>query len=178
MALSVLADISDIPDSRSGPVERTEARQATLKFAEAALAESKREGLLLAVRARWVALAVTAVTLPIVNPNWEVLYYVVMLGLFALNGWAQLRIGKTAGRSRPELFLIFCDLALLTFLSVVPNPWSTVNWPLAMQFRFDSFLYFFIFLATATMAYSRSSIPPRSASAPGCSKSLFFCSSP
>ena len=152
--MSVLADTSDIPDSRSGPVERTEARQATLKFAEAALAESKREGLLLAVRARWVALAVTAVTLPIVNPNWEVLYYVVMLGLFALNGWAQLRIGKTAGRSRPELFLIFCDLALLTFLSVVPNPWSTVNWPLAMQFRFDSFIYFFVFLATATLAYS------------------------
>ena len=49
---------------------------------------------------------------------------------------------------------MFCDLALLTFLSVVPNPWSTVNWPLAMQFRFDSFIYFFIFLATATMAYS------------------------
>jgi adenylate cyclase len=154
MALSVLADTSVIPDFRSGRVERTEARQATLKFAEAALAESKREGLLLAVRARWVALAVTAVTLPIVNPNREVLYYVVMLGLFALNGWAQLRIGKTAGRSGPELVLIFCDLALLTFLSVVPNPWSTVNWPLAMQFRFDSFIYFFIFLATATMAYS------------------------
>ena len=62
------------------PIERTEVRQATLKFAEAALTESKREGLLLAVRARWVALAVTAVTLPIINPNWEVLYYVVMLG--------------------------------------------------------------------------------------------------
>ena len=151
--MSVLADTGDIPDSRGVPVERTEA-QATLKFAEAALADSKREGLLLAVRARWVALAVTAVTLPIINPNWEVLYYVVMLGLFALIGWAQLKVGKIAGRSRPELFLIFCDLALLTFLSVVPNPWSTVDWPLAMQFRFDSFIYFFIFLATATMAYS------------------------
>ena len=152
--MSVLADASDIPDSRGGPVERTEARQATLKFAEAALADSKREGLLLAVRARWVALAVTAVTLPIINPNWEVLYYVAMLSLFAAIGWAQLKIGRTTGRSRPELFLMFCDLALLTFLSVVPNPWSTVNWPLAMQFRFDTFIYFFIFLATATLAYS------------------------
>src|SRR3990170_6749416 len=152
--LSVLADTSNIPDSRGGPVERTEARQATLKFAEAALADSKREGLLLAVRARWVALAVTAVTLTIINPNWEVLYYVGMLSLFAAIGWAQLKVGRTTGRSRPELFLMFCDLALLTFLSVVPNPWSTVNWPLAMQFRFDTFIYFFIFLATATLAYS------------------------
>ena len=152
--MSVLADAADIPYSGARPAGKPEIRQDTLKFAEAALAGSKREGLLLAVRARWVALAVTAVTLPIINPNWEVIYYVVMLGLFALIGWAQLKIGKTTGRSRPELLLMFCDLALLTFLSVVPNPWSTVNWPLAMQFRFDSFLYFFVFLATATLAYS------------------------
>lgn len=132
---------------------RADAQQDTLKFAEAALADSKREGLLLAVRARWAALAVTALTLPIINPNREVIYYVLMLGLFALIGWAQLKVGK-AGRSRPELFLMFCDLALLTFLSVVPNPWSTANWPIAMQYRFDSFIYFFIFLATATLAYS------------------------
>src|SRR5207342_2130431 len=49
---------------------------------------------------------------------------------------------------------IFCDLLLMTFLTVVPNPWSTVDWPVAMQYRFDSFIYFFVFLATATLAYS------------------------
>ena len=101
--MSVLADTSNIPDSRGGPVEWTGVRQATTKFAEAAIADSKREGLLLAVRARWVALAVTAVTLPIISPNWEVIYYVVMLGFFAVIGWAQLKVGK-AGRSGPELF--------------------------------------------------------------------------
>ena len=119
--MSVLADTSDIPFSRSGPVERTEARQATLKFAEAALADSKREGLRLAVRARWVALAVTAVTLPIINPNWEVLYYVAMLSLFAVIGWAQLKVGRTTGRSRPELFLMFCDLALIPVFNKFEN---------------------------------------------------------
>jgi adenylate cyclase len=151
--VSVVTEAADIPYSGNRPAGKTEIRQDTLKFAEAALADSKREGLLLAVRARWVALAVTAVTLPIINPNWEVIYYVAMLGLFAAIGWAQLKVGRT-GRSRPELFLMFCDLALLTFLSVVPNPWSTVDWPIAMQFRFDTFIYFFIFLATATLAYS------------------------
>ena len=148
-----MAEAADLPylgDQRAG---RSDARQDTLKFAEAAIADSKREGLLLAVRARWVALAVTAVTLPIINPNREVIYYILMLGLFALIGWAQLKVGK-AGRSRPELFLMFCDLALVTFLSVVPNPWSAVHWPIGMQFRFDSFIYFFVFLATATLAYS------------------------
>jgi adenylate cyclase len=148
-----MAEAADVPypdDRRSG---RTEARQDTLKFAEAALTESKREGLLLAVRARWVALAVTAVTLPIINPNRDVIYYVVMLGFFALIGWAQLKVGKV-GRSPLEVFLIICDLALLTFLTIVPNPWGNMNWPIGMQFRFDSFLYFFIFLSTATLAYS------------------------
>jgi adenylate cyclase len=151
--LSALAETADITNLRREAAARTGAQQDTLKFAEAALADSKRDGLLLAVRARWVALAITAVTLPIINPNWDVIYYVLMLGFFAVIGWAQLKVGKV-GRSRPELFLIFCDLALLTFLSVVPNPWSNVHWPIGMQFRFDSFIYFFIFLATATLAYS------------------------
>ena len=145
--LSVVAEAAGIPYSRDQQAGRTEAQQDTLKFAEAAIADSKREGLLLAVRARWVALAVTAVTLPIINPNWDMIYYVVMLGLFALIGWAQLKVGKV-GRSQPELLLIFCDLALMTFLTVVPNPLSAVNWPAGMQFRFDTFIYFFIFLAT------------------------------
>ena len=151
--MSAIADVVDITDPGNEPAKRGDAQQDTLKFAEAALTDSKREGLLLAVRARWVALAVTAATLPIINPEWEVLYYVVMLGLFALIGWAQLKVGK-AERSVPELVLIFCDLLLMTFLTVVPNPWSTVDWPVAMQYRFDSFIYFFVFLATATLAYS------------------------
>jgi adenylate cyclase len=151
--LSALAETADITNLRSEAAGRTGAQQETQKFAEAAIADSKREGLLLAVRARWVALAVIAVTLPIINPNWDVIYYIVMLGLFALIGWAQLKVGKV-GRSQPELILIFCDLALMTLLTVVPNPFSAENWPLGMQFRFETFIYFFVFLATATLAYS------------------------
>jgi adenylate cyclase len=148
-----LAETTDITNLRSGASKRTNAEQDTLKFAEAAIADSKRQGLLLAVRARWIALAVIAVTLPIINPNWDVIYYIVMLGLFAVIGWAQLNVGKV-GRSLPELFLIFCDLALITLLTVVPNPLSAANWPIGMQFRFETFIYFFVFLATATLAYS------------------------
>ena len=151
--MSTLAETTDITNLRSGAAGRTNAQQDTLKFAEAAIADSKRQGLLLAVRARWVALAVIAVTLPIINPNWDVIYYIVMLGLFAAIGWAQLNVGKV-GRSLPELFLIFCDLALITLLTVVPNPLSAANWPIGMQFRFETFIYFFVFLATATLAYS------------------------
>ncbi|MEH2555094.1 adenylate cyclase [Bradyrhizobium algeriense] len=151
--MSVVAEAADVPHPGGQRAGRTDAQQDTQKFAEAAIADSKREGLLLAVRARWVALAVIAVSLPIINPNWDVIYYIMMLGLFALIGWAQLKIGKV-GRSQPELFLIFCDLALITLLTVVPNPLSAESWPIGMQFRFDTFIYFFVFLATATLAYS------------------------
>lgn len=151
--MSVLADAGVFPHSGNRTDGRTDVQQDIQKFAEAALADSKREGLWLAVRARWVALAVIALTLPIMNPHWEVIYYIVSLGLFAVIGWAQLKVGK-AGVSRPELFLMFCDLALLTFIAVVPNPWSPGGWPIGMQFRFDTFIYFFVLLATAPLAYS------------------------
>ena len=151
--MSVLADAGVFPHSGNRTDGRTDVQQDIQKFAEAALADSKREGLWLAVRARWVALAVIALTLPIMNPHWEVIYYIVSLGLFAVIGWAQLKVGK-AGVSRPELFLMFCDLALLTFMAVVPNPWSPGGWPIGMQFRFNTFIYFFVLLATAPLAYS------------------------
>ena len=128
-------------------------RQESLKFAEAALENAKREGLWLAVRARWIALAVIAVMLPVLNPYIEMVYYEVATALFALIGWAQLRVGKT-GRSSAELSLMFCDLALMTLLTVLPNPLSAVDWPVAMQYRFDNFIYFFILIAGAILAYS------------------------
>jgi adenylate cyclase len=49
---------------------------------------------------------------------------------------------------------LFCDLALLTFISVVPNPFDPAHWPVATQYRFGNFIYFFVVLSVATLAYS------------------------
>ena len=68
-------------------------------FIREALTENKRQGLVLAVRARWTALAVVAVWLPFFNFRWEVLYYEAAVVVFALIGWAQLRGGR--GRCVP-----------------------------------------------------------------------------
>ncbi len=131
---------------------RTEAIE-TNRFAAKALEDHKREGLYLAVRARWVALAVIGVMLPFLNPNPEVIYYQVLLVAFALNGWAQLKVWRV-GQSRAELFLMFIDLALMTLIIVAPNPFSAVDWSATMQYRFGNFIYFFVFLAGATLSYS------------------------
>jgi adenylate cyclase len=142
-------DLPALPRARSRRTSETD----TVEFAQAALAAAKKEGLQLAVRARYVALAVIACLLPILNPAWEQLYYVVLLGLFALIGWAQAKVGRV-GVSRVELALLFCDLALLTFVAVVPNPFGAGHWPVAMQYHFGNFIYFFVLLAGATLAYS------------------------
>jgi adenylate cyclase len=52
------------------------------------------------------------------------------------------------------LLLIFVDLLIMTLGMVVPNPFSDDVRPLAMQYRFDNFQYFFIILAAGTLAYS------------------------
>jgi adenylate cyclase len=149
----MLVERLDLPAMLPRARSRRETQTETVQFAQTALANAKHEGLRLAVRARYFALAVIACILPIVNPSWEVIYYIAILGLFALIGWAQLRVGRV-GVSRPELALMFCDLALLTFISVVPNPWSTAHWPIAMQYHLGNFIYFFVLLSGATLAYS------------------------
>jgi adenylate cyclase len=153
LTVTTLVERLDLPAALSRARSRRGAETDTVQFAQAALAAAKLESLHLAVRARYVALAVIACLLPIIYPSWEQLYYVVVLGLFALIGWAQVRVGRV-GVSRPELALLFCDLALLTFIAVVPNPFSSVRWPAATQYHFGNFIYFFVILSVATLAYS------------------------
>jgi len=124
-----------------------------------ALNTNKREGLLLAVRARWIALAIVAALALLQNPVREALYYVAAAGGFALIGWAQLRAGRVA-QSRAELLLIFCDLALLTFVLVVPNPLRSDTWPTAFQYSITEFGYFYVLLAIAALGYSWRTLLP------------------
>ncbi|WP_108861210.1 adenylate/guanylate cyclase domain-containing protein [Ruegeria sp. Alg231-54] len=123
------------------------------KYTEAALERHKREGLELAVRARWVAMGFTGILLIYLNPHWDVLWYHFILLLICANGWLIRRAGSV-GQSRVELLLIFVDLLIMTLGMIVPNPFSDDVRPLAMQYRFDNFQYFFIILAAGTLAYS------------------------
>ncbi|AHD11134.1 adenylate/guanylate cyclase domain-containing protein [Phaeobacter gallaeciensis] len=122
-------------------------------YALDALTEHKRNGLELAVRARWIAMAVTALFLIYVIPEWHVLYYHAILALLCLNGWLIRRVGRV-GQSRLEMLLILADLTIMTAGMLFPNPFSSEDLPLAIQYRYGNFLYFFIILAAGTLAYS------------------------
>ncbi len=126
---------------------------AASRFTEAALERHKREGMELAVKARWAALAVIAVMLPFINPQLEVLYFEVLLLGFALIAWGQLKVARV-GLSTAELLLLFCDFALMTVAVLVPNPFAATDWPLAMEYRAAGFKYFYVLLASSVLAYS------------------------
>jgi adenylate cyclase len=134
-------------------VKQSATQAEDTEYAIAALEAHKREGLELAVRARWIAMAVTAVFLVYVNPAWDVLYYHAILGLLCLNGWFIRRLGRV-GKSRSELFLIFLDLLIMTVGMVLPSPFSPHDVPVAFQYQFENFLYFFLILSLGTLAYS------------------------
>lgn len=134
------------------------------RLAEARLAErnphlmraleiEKMEGQRIATWSRTAALAVVAVLLLFLNPRWELIYYEALILLFVVIGIAQLRAARV-GQSYAELALLFADLFLLTLVLIIPNPLATEPWPTALQFRFEGFQYFFIFLAAGTLAYS------------------------
>ncbi len=116
-----------------------------------ALKKQKRSGMVLAYRARMASLVLIALFLPFIVPWPNLLYPEALLVAFMLVSWLQLQAGRVE-RSRVELFLVFCDYLLLTLLVVVPNPFAPVAPPAPVPYRFGTFIYFFIFLAAATIS--------------------------
>jgi len=127
--------------------------EAPSRYTEQALDRHKREGLDLAIKARVIALGVVAIMLPFLNPHWSVLYYHALLGVMVLNGFIARRVGRV-GANWQELLVLFVDIALLTMVLTVPNPFGKLEWPTAMSYEFGNFIYFFIILAGGTLAYS------------------------
>jgi adenylate cyclase len=69
--VTTLVERLDLSTASLRARSRRDTETDTIQFARAALAAAKQEGLRLAVRARYGALAVIACLLPIINPTWE-----------------------------------------------------------------------------------------------------------
>jgi len=122
-------------------------------IAAAALARHRQEGMALAFRARWVALLVFAIMLPLLASLSTALYFEGLILLLAIVGWLQQRAAR-AGRRTLGLLLIFADILIVTVALVAPHPFQPLDWPVPMHFRHEAFLFFFVFLAFGTLAYS------------------------
>lgn len=137
----------------SGLVERDQTDITDYPHVADALERHKREGMELAVRARIIAMSAIAVLITVIVPWPAALYYFALILAFIAIGLLQRRVARV-GTSRLELALLFCDLALMTIIAAVPNPFLDRVYPLAFQFQFEVHKYFFILLAMATLAYS------------------------
>jgi adenylate cyclase len=154
------ADPLPPPRARFGLIARVLANADTEAAAIAAdpvlagaVAAEARIGRAIVDNGRQRAMVIIALMLPFLNPNWSILYYEALLGLFWLSG--RLRIGfARPGRSPVELAFILFDLLLLVFIATVPNPFAAVDAPGGIGYRFNTFLYFFMILGFATLAYS------------------------
>ena len=146
---SSLSFISNLRGMREAELEQANQNP----YLAEALAREKYEGHRLATFARTIALGILAVLVVILVPAIHTLFYVGVILLFILLGWLQLRAARV-GQSRLELFLIFADLALLTAAFTISNPFRPEDIPTAFNYRFDNFIFFFLFLALGTLAYS------------------------
>jgi adenylate cyclase len=118
---------------------------------QAILRDHKREGLILAFWARSVALVCVSVFIFFIAPWPAVIFPQIFIFAFLVVGLLQQRYGRV-GRSRLELLLAFLDIALLTAVVTIPNPFSPTAIPTPVQYHFDTFIYAFILLAGATLS--------------------------
>ncbi len=125
----------------------------THQWARKAILEHKRESVKLAFKARLFAVAASAFLLPFLNPTWPILYYQFLLALVLLIGWIHTRLNKN-GSTHLELLLLLCDLVIMTVAILLPNPFQETGWPLALRYRDENFIFYFILLAVATLLYS------------------------
>jgi adenylate cyclase len=122
----------------------------------AAMAGERRAGVRLAIRVRFIALAVMAfwVATRAVGP--AQLYYLAIVAGFALLGLGQILVSRRTGRPARVAsgVLAMLDMSLLTLALVVPNPLAHPDWPVAMQLRLGNFDFFYLFIAFAVLGYS------------------------
>jgi len=111
-------------------------------------------GLRLAMWGRLAALAVLMPVVAMVTPAHNRLYYMALMGLFAVLAIAAERLlSRAPGRLGLHLALLAVEFLLIAWTLLVPNPWSPVPHPPPMQLRYDVVAFLFVLLAGAAFSY-------------------------
>ena len=134
----------------SGRESERASRAATLEAVAA---------LRLAMRGRFVSLAVVGVLLFTVAPLPDVLWFHGLLVVFGFLGWLQYRLHRdagtwTGGHTFVDNSLIAADFALLTFTILYPNPLSVAaaQAPIQLFLNGSNVIYFFIILGSLVLS--------------------------
>ncbi len=112
-------------------------------------------GLRQASRVRAIALAALGAFLLWLMPLPQVFYYLAILALFILFGFAhQFAVESDPLRNWVGYVFVMLDVVLLTFTLLFPNPLEPSPWPRPLALRLGTFPYFYILLAGTLLTYS------------------------
>lgn len=121
----------------------------------AAFDEEERSSAALGFRVRTVALVGFAALVFALEPALSSLYYVAAILLLALLGVVhdRLRRGTQYAAWQSYAFVTF-NILIVTYVVLVPNPFSDRSYPIQVALRSHAFLFFYLFLAFSALSYS------------------------
>ena len=101
------------------------------------------------------AVVIVGIWLFWIIPAPRVYYYEALLAVFIAIGWLHYHVSLRAGSEHWLVFLFaFADMGLLTFSILSENPFEEVPLPVALHYRFDGFIFFFLLFAGVLHSYS------------------------
>ena len=85
----------------------------------------------------------------------RVYYYELLLVVFIVLGWVNFHVASRMGSEHWLVFVFaFVDMGLLTFAILSENPFEPIPLPVALHYRFDGFVFFFLLFAGVLHSYS------------------------
>ena len=104
---------------------------------------------------RTAAVVIVGLWLFWIIPAPRVYYYEALLAVFIAIGWLHFHVSLRAGSEHWLIFLFaFVDMGLLTFSILSENPFEEIPLPVALHYRFDGFIFFFLLFAGVLHSYS------------------------
>lgn len=104
---------------------------------------------------RTVAVAVVGLWLAWSIPAPLYYYYEALLAVFIAIGWINFGVSKRFGAGHWLAYVsAFADMGLLTFAILSDNPFEESSLPVALHYRFDGFVFFFLLFAGVLHSYS------------------------
>ncbi|MDX2103613.1 MAG: adenylate/guanylate cyclase domain-containing protein [Alphaproteobacteria bacterium] len=121
----------------------------------AAVAAAERSGAALVFTMRTIAVGVLAGWLWVTVTEGSQLFYLGVCAVFAVLGAVAFATSRWLVDPLPAAcVVILLDIALLTYVAILPGPGAGPEWLPHLNLRFGNFAYFFLYLAGIALTYS------------------------
>ena len=82
-------------------------------------------------------------------------FYEILLAIFAVLGWTSYYVSRRMGTEHWLIFAFaFIDMGLVTIAILSENPFADVPIPIALHYRYDAFVFFFLLFSGVLHSYS------------------------